>query len=217
VLDFEHDRPGTESERDTFLALILEGDRRRSEICARRVFELNGVPFLYERVVRPALEEVGRLWSAGRITVADEHLATAAAQSAVAALYPRYDWPMRGPRVIVACVEGERHDFGARMVADLFALDGWDDRFLGADVPVDDLAKHVQRIAPEVVALSVTLSTHLPAAKSAVEEVRRAVRGVKILVGGRATAVGAGVTEALEPDAVAHSGPEAVEVVRGWR
>ncbi len=175
------------------------------------------MPYLYEEIVRPALEEVGALWYSNQITVADEHLATAAAQSAIAALYPQFPWPPRGPRVLVACAQGERHELGARMVADLLALDGWDERFLGSDVPVEDLARKAQEIAPRVVGLSVTLPVCIPAVRSAIDLTRSLSPGVKILLGGRATVDRRGVAELLGADVVVRRGAEAVEVARGWK
>jgi methanogenic corrinoid protein MtbC1 len=199
----------------SFVEFILEGDGPKAEAHARRVFEERGVAFLYEEVIRTALQEVGRLWRADRITVADEHLATHTAQSAVAALYPRFDWPPRGPRALLACAAGERHEFGLRMVADLLALDGWDDRFLGGDVPSEDLAAHAARFGPKIVAFSVTLAWHVPMTEKAIGFVRGALPSAKILVGGLATE-GSG-WGALGADAVARSGTEAVEVARAWK
>ncbi len=204
-------------EHHTFLTIILDGDRRRAESYARQVFERRGVPFLYEEIVQPALQEVGALWHSNRITVADEHLATAVTQSAIAALYPLFPWPPRGPRVLIACPQGERHELGARMVADLLALDGWDERFLGADVPIEDLARKVQALAPRVVGLSVTLPLHVPVVRSAIGLTRSLSPSVKILVGGRATEDRHGVANSLGADAVARCGSEAVEVARGWK
>lgn len=205
-------RPG---EPDPFLGFILEGDRQRADAYARNVFEQRGVAFLYEQVIRPALVEVGRLWWTNCITVADEHVATNTAQSAVAALYPLFKWPPRGPRVLVACAAGERHEFGVRMVADLLALDGWDDRFLGGDVPTVDLVRYAKSFAPKVVALSVTLAWHLPTTKEVIGLLRRALPSVKVLVGGSALEGAAG--QALGADAVARCGTEAVEVARAWK
>jgi len=202
-------------ERDPFLAFLLEGDRRQAEAYARHVFEQRGVAFLYEQVIQTALAEVGRLWWTNCITVADEHLATNTAQSAVAALYPLFEWPPRGPRVLLACAAGERHEFGLRMVADLLALDGWDDRFLGGDVPTEDLVRHAKSFAPKVVALSATLAWHVPPTKKAIGLVRRAIPSAKIIVGGIATE--GAWSAALGADAVARSGTEAVEVVRAWK
>lgn len=206
---------GLVPEPEPFLSSILDGDARRAEAYARRVFEQHGVAFLYEHVIQTALRDVGRLWQANRITVADEHLATNTAQSVVAALYPAFRWPPRGPRALLACAAGNRHEFGLRMVADLLALDGWDDRFLGSDVPSEDIAPHAARFAPKLVAISVTLAWHVPAAKNAIGLVRRALPAVKILVGGLATA---GLAwRDLGADAVARSATEAVEVARGWK
>lgn len=206
---------GVVGEADWFLAFLLEGDRPRAEAYARQVIEQHGVIFLYEEVVQNALREVGRLWFANRITVADEHLATNTAQSAIAALYPLFKWPPRGPRVLLACGAGERHEFGLRMVADLLALDGWNDHFLGGDVPSVDLARHAETFAPEIVAISVTLAWNVPATKEAIRLVRDALPSAAIILGGRATE-GAG-WEALGADAVARSGSQAVEVARAWR
>jgi methanogenic corrinoid protein MtbC1 len=202
-------------EHDPFLASILEGDRQQAQAYARQVFESCGVAFLYEHIVRTALQEVGRLWCANRVTVADEHLATHTAQSAVATLYPLFNWPARGPRVLLACAAGERHEFGLRLIADLLALDGWDDHFLGSDLPDEDLARHANRFAPQVVALSVTLPSNVPTTQKAISLMRRAVPSAKVLVGGGATE-GAG-WQALGADAVARSGAEAVEVARAWK
>jgi methanogenic corrinoid protein MtbC1 len=202
-------------ERDPFLACLLEGDRRQAEAYARHILEQHGVAFLYEKVIQTALREVGKLWWTNRITVADEHLATHTAQSAVAALYPLFEWPPRGPRVLLACAAGERHEFGLRMVADLLALDGWDDRFLGGDVPTEDLMRHARSFAPKVVALSVTLAWHVPTTKKAIGLVRSALPSTKVLVGGIATE--GAEWAALGADAVAHSGTEAVEVARAWK
>ncbi len=204
-------------EHDTFVSLILEGDRRRAEAYARHMLERHGVAFLYETIVQAALEEIGKLWESNKITVADEHLASAAAQSAVAALYPTFPWPVRGPRALIACAQGERHEFGARMVADLLALDGWDDRFLGADVPVEDLARKVQALAPKFVGLSVTLPLHAPFAEEAITRIRASAPAVKILLGGRVTAHRKGLAASLHADAIASSATEAVEVARAWK
>lgn len=204
-------------EQGLFLELILDGDRRGAERCARRVLEQHGVTILYEEMVQPALERVGNLWYSNRISVADEHLATATAQSAVAALYPEFSWPEPGPHAVIACVQGERHEFGARMVADLLALDGWDERFFGSDMPIDDLVAKVRQLAPRLVALSVTIATHLAPARQTIALIRAAYPPVKILVGGQATVHQQGTADALGADAAARRGSEAVEVARGWK
>jgi MerR family transcriptional regulator, light-induced transcriptional regulator len=198
-----------------FLEAILAGDLRAATARARDAFARDGVPFLYEQVVEPALCALGDLWQEERITVADEHLASAVAQAAIAALYPEFPWPVGGPKAIVACVAGENHQMGARMAADLLALDGWDVDFLGADVPAAALASRAGHVQAAMVGLSVTLTSHLSAARAAVVELRRSGSAAKVIAGGRALA---GVTASdLGVDAVAPPGIRGVDLVRAFR
>lgn len=66
-----------------FVAAQLRGDRRE----ALRVVIDEGlaggatVPELHLRVVQPAQYEIGRLWQENKISVAEEHLATAICRS----------------------------------------------------------------------------------------------------------------------------------------
>ncbi len=200
-------------EDPTFLALILEGDRRRAARYARQAFERHGVRFLYEEVVQRALEEVGELWQANRISIADEHLATATAQTAVSALYGLFPWPPSGPRALIACAQGERHEFGARMVADLLALDGWDERFFGADVPVGiSFARYASLLRRWSAS-----RMHLALTRSAIDGMRAAAPNVKILLGGRVMEYPNTAAPSLGADAIAHCASEAVEVARVWK
>src|SRR3954469_6228445 len=67
---------------------------------------------LYLDVLQPALYEIGRRWSHAEISVAQEHLATAATQSAMARLSAALGEarrPARGSVAIVACVSDELH------------------------------------------------------------------------------------------------------------
>jgi methanogenic corrinoid protein MtbC1 len=201
---------------ETFCEIILNGDRRGAERYACKVFDERGVFCLYDELIRPALEEVGRLWYTDRITVGDEHLATATAQVAVASLYSRFRWLSEGPPSLVAGPEGERHDFGGRMIADVLGLSGWTDRFLGGDVPTMDLAREAERLHPKLVALSVTLPMHLPAVSLAIARLRETTPDAKIIIGGAAVA-DLRDPSALGADAIAHCCSDAVEVVRAWK
>lgn len=198
-----------------FLRLILDGNRREAERQASQLFEDRGAGYLYEEIIQPALYEVGQLWQSSDISVADEHLATEVVASSIASLYSQFPWPTGGPRVVLGCVEGERHELGARMVGDLLALHGWDERFLGADVPLEHFASKVKDVVPTMVAISVTLDRHLSRTRDLVEVVRHVHPTAKILVGGLATRA-LESNDVLGADAIAQSGTHAVAIARHW-
>lgn len=142
---------------------------------------------LQARVVRTAQAEIGRLWQANRISIAQEHLATGISQLALARLFeyaPRA--PDNGKRVHIACVQGELHDLPARLVADWLDVHGFAVRYFGPDVPTHDLVGAVAAAPPDLIALSVTMSFHTEALRHAVAALRQAAPAVPIAVGGHA-------------------------------
>lgn len=90
--------------------------------------------------IQAALYRIGDLWAEGRASVAQEHLATAMAQRLLVRALDAV--PFAAPRdesVVIACVQGNHHSLGARMIADAFTIEGWNVHFLGADVPTESL------------------------------------------------------------------------------
>ena len=76
-----------EAVRDGYLGALLASDL----VAARAVLDeaiAGGVPVrrIYLDVLQPTLYAIGRLWSHAEISIAQEHLATAATQSAMARL-----------------------------------------------------------------------------------------------------------------------------------
>ena len=118
-----------------------------------------GEAMLYDLVVRPAMHRIGRLWAAGEISVAHEHLATHIATRVLilvarAREAPR---PAGGPRAMLAAVEGEQHVMALDMAAKLLESAGDEVLTLGADVPTGALPAIVGDLTPALVALTATM------------------------------------------------------------
>lgn len=150
-------------------------------------------PQLYQRVIAPAMHEIGLLWQRGAITVADEHLATALTNRVLAALRRPPGGSLaadgagaRRGRVLLAAVEGEGHALGLRMAADVLEDAGYESLYLGADVPTDALLRAADTFSPDVVALAATLPSLAPRLQAVAGEVRRVYPRLGLLVGGQA-------------------------------
>ncbi|BCS30821.1 hypothetical protein TBR22_A00210 [Luteitalea sp. TBR-22] len=174
-----------------FLEAQLKGDRRRA---VRLLMEqgldtgLSATDLLL-RVITPAQREIGRLWEANAVSVADEHVATAISQLAMSHLYGRaLPTDIRREHVLVACVDGEWHDMGARVAADVLEHHGFSVRLLGPSVPVDALLERVASEAPDIVLLSMTMDVHAPALTTAVRALKARFPNLPVLVGGRGCA-----------------------------
>ncbi|MFC8700317.1 cobalamin B12-binding domain-containing protein [Streptomyces parvus] len=137
-------------------------------------------------VIAPVQGRVGEEWAANRMSVAQEHAATAINERAVAALstHPAARTaPTRG-RVTVACVDGEWHGLPARLLAEVLKLRGWRVDYLGSQVPTPHLIVHLHRTRADAVALSSSIPTRLPTAHAAITACQAI--GVPVLVGGAA-------------------------------
>lgn len=144
----------------------------------------------YLKLFTPALQRVGELWSAGDISVADERLATEITMTIMDRLRLAMKRRRRlSDRILISCVEGERHYVGARMVADLFQMEGWQVDFLGPDVPTRALATMVLQRRPRLVGLSVTLPQNKLPIGDVINEVARLKAPPVVLLGGQSASV----------------------------
>ncbi len=210
------ERLSREAAAAAYLDAVVAGNRRRAfDVVEAALAGGMDIRSLYLELFQPALREIGRLWQQNRITVADEHLATAITQAAMARLYDRLfaQAAGEGPLLVAACADSERHEVGLRMVCDLLELDGWDTVFLGATVPLDDLVRMVRERRPQVVALSAAIAPNVARVGQAIRAIREAVPddGPVIAVGGRAFAEDSGLAARLGADLTARDAAEAAE------
>jgi len=205
---------GFQQLRDGYVNLQLRGDRREAlAFVDELVRQGHSVADIQQHVIADAQREIGRLWEENRVGVAQEHMATAISQVALAQLYRHAQpLPTRDRKVVVACVEGELHDFPARLVADALDLAGYETRFLGADVPTDSLINVLEKETPSLLALSITMPFHSTALRRQVTSVREHTGGrLPIAVGGHACALLEPITSELRPDIVATTAAGMVE------
>jgi MerR family transcriptional regulator, light-induced transcriptional regulator len=108
---------------------------------------------LLSEVVMPYLHDVGDRWERGELSVAQEHFASNVLRGRLQGLargWGRGD----GPRALLACPEGERHDLGLIAFGLSLRERGWRIHYLGPDTPVESVEEAAQRTVPTVIVLS---------------------------------------------------------------
>lgn len=146
---------------------------------------------LYTLVLSPLMADTGAAWQSGSTSVWQEHHATSIVRTIVEALYPivaekAAAAPRRDEAVVLACPPGEQHDLGLRMLADRFALAGFDAYFLGADSPVAEIADAARTLDARVVVLSAATHFNRALLRREVAELAEMLPGVRLVVGGPA-------------------------------
>jgi methanogenic corrinoid protein MtbC1 len=176
--------------RRTFIAAILAGHRQAALGVVEEAHR-NGSSHvdIYVDVFSESLHAVGALWEQNKISVAQEHMATAITQYVIAMIYPRLvpTLPCRGSMVVTG-VAGEQHQIGANLVADAMEENGWAVRFLGTNLPPSTVLSTLEDTSADVLSISTTLIANLPAAAELIKVVRGKLgeRAPRIVLGGAA-------------------------------
>lgn len=167
---------------------LIKGNR---QICSEIVDGLlnsgESVQSIYEGLFRRSLYEIGDLWERNLISVATEHIATALTESLMVKIQPRLFAIERvGKKAVVACLAKEHHQIGARMVADFFEMNGWDGHFVGANTPAGELVRFIEKIRPDLIALSLSIYFNLSELSNTLKTIREKIPDIPIIIGGQA-------------------------------
>lgn len=134
-------------------------------------------------VLLPLLEELGERWSTAEGSVAEEHFFSVFMRNKLGARFHHRARGNAGPKLLVACLPGEHHEFGALLFALAIHEHSYRVVLLGANVPLGDLPTVVRRAAIDAVVLSGSVA---PAPELLDRELRQlvAAAGVPVFVGG---------------------------------
>ena len=197
-------------ERPTLLARYLtnarSGDVEGATQVAMGLLDA-GFPFaeIVVNLLAAAQEEIGRRVYRAEWTVSEEHTATAATQASLDALSMTIHHPSPQGLVVVACAEGNWHALAAQMLAEILQSAGVAVSFLGGSTPAVHVADLLDRLRPDAVAVSATLSYGFSGVVSIVDAAHQ--RGVPVLAGGRGLGPGPSWALRLGADGWSPDGP----------
>lgn len=161
----------------------LQFDENAAEQALNQAFGLYSVETVCREVLQRGLSELGEGWLAGRVSVQQEHFASALAMRRLDALLAAAPPPTQEESILVACPSGEWHTFSALLMTLLLRRRGWNVIHLGANVPANRLEETVSAIRPALVILS---AQHLPGAATLAQTARQLQQaGVQTAYGGR--------------------------------
>lgn len=171
-----------------FLDALLKGDRKMASKVAKKYSTTpESIKLLYEEIMKTALYKVGELWEYNLISVAAEHLATSISESVMNEIYDKIIADERASKkVVLSCIEGEQHQVGIKMVADIFEMHGWDSLFLGSDVPSSEFISYINETSPELIAISISIYSRMNQLQNLVIELTKLFPNIEIIIGGQA-------------------------------
>lgn len=148
------------------------------ELFARTSFEL-----VVDDWLMPTLQDVGRAWAEGQISVAGEHLVAHAVLRRLASIYDAAANHTGGPPVIIGLPAGAHHELGVFAFAVALRRLGVNTVHLGPDLPVPAWSTAMDVHAARHAVLSAPRPQDVPAARELVETLRSSHDAI-VFVGG---------------------------------
>lgn len=171
---------------------------------------------LFERVVGPASFQIGEGWHEGRLTVAQEHLATERFMGIVRTHLRLLQPAPPAPHALVASFADDEHVLGLLGAAIYFVSSGWRVTLLGSRTSPAAISDAARALAPDLIGLSVTVAPPEPRARELVDGYADAAREIPWVVGGRG-APGLERRVVKRGGFVAHGpGSQWLKEARGW-
>ena len=118
------------------------------------------LPAVLRDVVLPYLADLGERWQRGTASVAMEHFASNLIRGRLAGL--ARGWGSgHGPQALLACPPGELHDMALMVFGIVLNRNGWRIGYLGANTPVEELARAAGTSRPDLIVLAATVPENL--------------------------------------------------------
>jgi excisionase family DNA binding protein len=133
------------------------------------------------------LDELGRQWETGALSVIQEHVASAHLARALARCGDRLRLPRRPPRALLMTAAGDDHTLGLSLAELCLREAGWATRWIGRRAPIDQAVAYIAEGHARLVAVSASpfsIDDASLAAQAARLGAACRARGAELVLGG---------------------------------
>lgn len=134
--------------------LLSEGDARALQAVLLAEHARLGAWWRVAEGLGAVLEEIGRRWADGSLTVLEEHVAAERLARALARCAESLPLRRGAPRILLATAEGEDHTLGLSLVELVVREWGWTALWSGRGTPLSEVTAHVAAGDVDAVAVS---------------------------------------------------------------
>ncbi len=173
---------------DRLARYILEGSKDGLVEDLNEALTIRGPLEIINGPLMKGMDEVGRLFNANQMIVAEVLQSAEAMKAAVAHLEPhmqKSESSTKG-KIILATVKGDVHDIGKNLVEIILSNNGYRVVNLGIKVPPEELIKAFREHGPDVIGLSGLLVKSAQMMVATAQDLKTAGIDCPILVGGAA-------------------------------
>ncbi|MFN2146015.1 MAG: MerR family transcriptional regulator [Anaerolineales bacterium] len=143
--------------RDAWVSAALSYDGARADQVMAEAFSIFPSEAVCLEILFGGLREIGEGWYQGKVTVQQEHYASALVTRKLNALIAGTAPPTRQETIVIAAPPEEDHMLASLLINYLLRRSGYPVIFLGADVPTKDFRDTIEQLNPSLVILTAHL------------------------------------------------------------
>jgi methanogenic corrinoid protein MtbC1 len=164
----------------------LKGQDGADELTKQALSEKIAAEDILKKALVPAMEKVGSKFRENKIFVPQVLMAAKAMNTAIQHLKPFFQSGevKRKGTFIIGTVAGDLHDIGKNLVAMMVEGNGFEVVDLGTDVGAERFIYSLKEHPGSAMGISALLTTTMVNMENIVSEVKKAVPGTKVAVGG---------------------------------
>ena len=166
------------------LKFLLSGDLDGLRLVLKKFRKAGTVPEFYEKILRPAMYDIGGLWRDGKLDVGSEHVASNTVTRLIESMNTKLKSKSKTKTVLVCTPNGEYHIIPCLMIETYLSLKGYNVINLAPSVPTKSLINHIAKEKPDLVLVSITLDEHVKDGMQLVKNIKKLK--IPIIVGGQA-------------------------------
>jgi DNA-binding transcriptional MerR regulator len=136
------------------IAAVIQFNESGLEESYGEALSVYPVETVTSRLLTPLLQELGRRWEGGKGSVAEEHFFGVYLRNKLGARFHHRVKSVDGPKLLLACLPGDRHETGLLLVALAANNAGFVPIMLGADMPLEELPAAQRKTEAAAIVLS---------------------------------------------------------------
>jgi DNA-binding transcriptional MerR regulator len=165
--------------RNRWVDACLDFNEALAEQVANDAFTRFSTEVAFIEIFLPSIRMVGQLWYEGKVSVQQEHFASALLMRRLDALITTSPLPTRPEKIIVACPPKEEHTLSSLLLTLFLRRRGFHVVYLGTNVPLAEFEETVELIKPQLVLLTAQQLT----TAATLEETARALAPCGVTIG----------------------------------
>ncbi|MDQ7032268.1 MAG: homocysteine S-methyltransferase family protein [Desulfonauticus sp.] len=165
---------------------VIVGDKERLISLLKEALKKKKAFEILNQELIPAITEVGDKYEKKEYFLPQLLLSAEAMQAGVTFLEPwlKEEKNVKGPKIIMATVEGDIHDIGKNIVCLMLKNHGFEVIDLGKDVPAQKIVEVAQKEQADLIGLSALMTTTMIKMEETIKLVKKYKLKCRVMVGG---------------------------------